>query len=156
MPDMAFTFTMWKIEFAEKYPWLTSSFFFHFQTTLRDLMQQHGQSSYAKSIKVKVICHSDIVHYRNDKQEDRQLLNAVLQITLKQWSAPYMMHRNSIVLSKGILLSLETVLRNQKALKLRPTQKCSLQGTLMFQWLSRGRDVTYCSLLLDWHLWQRP
>jgi hypothetical protein len=53
----------------------------------------------------------------------------------------------------GILLSLETVLRNQTALSLRPTQRCSLQATLTFQWLSRGRDVPYCSLLLlDWHL----
>ena len=41
-------------------------------------MQQHGQSPYAKSIKVKVICHSNIVRCRNDKQEDRQLLNAVI------------------------------------------------------------------------------
>jgi 3D (Asp-Asp-Asp) domain-containing protein len=41
-------------------------------------MQHHGQSPYAKSIKVKVICQSDIVHYRNDKHEDRQLLNAVI------------------------------------------------------------------------------
>ena len=41
-------------------------------------MQHHEQSPYAKSIKVKVICQSDIVHYRNDKHEDRQLLNAVI------------------------------------------------------------------------------
>ena len=41
-------------------------------------MQQHRQSPYAKSVKVKVICHGDVVHYRNDKQEDRQLLNAVI------------------------------------------------------------------------------
>ena len=57
---------------------LASHLLFHFQTTLRELMQQHGQSPYAKSVKVKVICHGDVVHYRNDKQEDRQLLNAVI------------------------------------------------------------------------------
>jgi uncharacterized protein YqjF (DUF2071 family) len=53
-------------------------FFFHFQTTLRELMQPHWQSPYAKSVKVKVICNGDALHYRNDKQEDRQLLNAVI------------------------------------------------------------------------------
>ena len=58
-------------------------FFPHFQTTLKHLMQQHGQSPYAKSIKVKVVCHSDIVRYRNDKQEDRQLLNAVIADSTK-------------------------------------------------------------------------
>jgi hypothetical protein len=34
--------------------------------------------SICKKHKVKVVCHSDIVRYRNDKQEDRQLLNAVI------------------------------------------------------------------------------
>jgi len=65
MPDMAFT--LWIIEFEEKCTCLTS-FFSIFRL----------ESPYAKSVKVKVICHGNVVHYRNDKQEDRQLLNAVI------------------------------------------------------------------------------
>jgi hypothetical protein len=57
-----FLIQLWHLQIYNVNNWicrevhLPHMFFFpHFQTTLKHLMQQHGQSPYAKSIKVKVV-----------------------------------------------------------------------------------------------------
>ena len=120
-------------------------------------MQHHGQSPYAKSIKVKVICQSDIVHYRNDKHEDRQLLNAVIADNTQAVKCTIYDVQKFNRFIEGNTIIIINCNKKTESIVVTANTKCSLQGTLMFQWLSRGRDVLYCSLLmLDWHLWQRP
>jgi len=119
-------------------------------------MQQHGQSPYAKSVKVKVICHGDVVHYRNDKQEDRQLLNAVIaDHTQAVKCTIYDVQKfNRFVEGKTIII--RNCIKTENIVVTTNT-KVFPAGNIDVPVAIERERVQYFSLhLLDGYLWQRP
>ncbi|XP_062597814.1 uncharacterized protein LOC134259230 [Saccostrea cucullata] len=46
--------------------------------SVEDLMTQSGQVPYTKSLKIQVVAITDVVNYRNDKNESKSLMNAAV------------------------------------------------------------------------------
>ena len=76
MPDMAFTFTLWIIEFEEKYTCITS--FLPFWNYSKRVNAAAWTVSIYKKCKSEGYMTGDVINYRNDRQDDRQFLTTVI------------------------------------------------------------------------------